>query len=1089
MTKALPSARSFPQSTASLAVTLAVAIALHLSASPILAEQTLVISGGHSLEVTAIALNHSSQLFATGSEDRTAILWQSDSGKQLCQFIGHEDAVCSVAFSRDSRILVTGSDDSTAMIWSCETGKRIHTLKQHSKKVLSVDISPTGSQVVTGSVDSTAIIWNALTGQIEQTLVHGTDVVEAVAFSPNCDLIATATDHGSITVWKSSSGELIDRFKFEATTKESNNGKKRLRFSDDGARLLVLNRFNELSVWRIADKKREIQIDSMKFDAVIVGGQLIGCGKVSADIRNLSTGSQISAASWKTKTPGTSGDDSPTFPASISSDGKLFFTVTGSHCKVWNVASGKTERTIPLMDLAPIHILTSNTAGDQLLATNSNGSVTVWDTKTAKLLSKFQAADGPIERLSFSPDGRLILVDPDTFTPGGITIWDSRTLQRRFDFDAGKMPGLNVRIDDGEFSADGSHIVGRFVNIGYVFKSDTGAKVQELYPKYSHLVASSNRGSSIVIADTKLTELDPNSGQRKILLENIGQRSSAKQICFSPIGDLVCVMGSDQTFVSSLAKKATAFEIPEIAGEWDEALFSPDGSRLVTSVTSFTFSAKGGHPLCELRETKSGRSVKTFDYLTASAFAPDSKMLVLIPAFYVSWSNMAYIADTETGEILFTLPGHTCRIRDAQYSNDGRKIWTASEDGTVGVWNATTGDLIARLASFGGSNDWVCMTADGYFDGSPNAGQYLHSISNSSPAVGMYASEEFRRPDTIAERLKATSLAPTPPPNSPRTKPPVSQPIVEPITPPNVPPPTTPPLTTTPPIVPPLTPPRAAPPTTTPPRTTPPPTSLPPTTPPPNAIPNVADTNRDSFGIRLVVLTIGISKHEDEKLTLPYPHSDATEITEALKKQSGRAFTSVVTKSIINSEATISGIRNGLKWLQEQCRENDYAFVMFSGHGGQSGNGLYYMPYRREIQIGGMDGFAWRELAAELGISKLKAQQVMLFTDCCYSGAFASHTSLPFDSSDFLKRQGVMVFASSKPTEVSLQMSKLKHGAFSFSVLEALAGKADFDGDKKITLSEIVAFVTGRVKVLTDDRQHPFLPPGSFDPGLILVHL
>lgn len=317
MIKALPSARSFPQSTASLAVTLAVAITLHLSASPILAEQTLVISGGNSLEVTAIALNHSSQLFATGSEDRTAILWQSDSGKQLCQFIGHEDAVCSVAFSRDSRILVTGSDDSTAMIWSCETGKRIHTLKQHSKKVLSVDISPTGDQVVTGSEDSTAIIWNALSGQIEQTLVHGTDVVEAVAFSPNGDLIATATDHGSITIRKSSSGELVDRFKFEATTKESNNGKKRLRFSDDGARLLVLNRFNELSVWRIADKKRETQIDSMKFDAVIVGGQLIGCGKVSADIRNLSTGSQISAASWKTKTPGTSGDDSPFFPASV----------------------------------------------------------------------------------------------------------------------------------------------------------------------------------------------------------------------------------------------------------------------------------------------------------------------------------------------------------------------------------------------------------------------------------------------------------------------------------------------------------------------------------------------------------------------------------------------------------------------------------------------------------------------------------------------------------------------------------------------------------------------------------------------------
>ena len=152
-------------------------------------------------------------------------------------------------------------------------------------------------------------------------------------------------------------------------------------------------------------------------------------------------------------------------------------------------------------------------------------------------------------------------------------------------------------------------------------------------------------------------------------------------------------------------------------------------------------------------------------------------------------------------------------------------------------------------------------------------------------------------------------------------------------------------------------------------------------------------------------------------------------------------------------------------------------------------DGLYYVPYRQEVHVGGSQGFAWRELAAELGISKLKAQQVVLFTDCCYSGAFASHTSVPLEPFDMLKRKGVMVFASSKPTELSWQMPKLKHGAFSFSVLEALGGKADFDKDKRITLSEIVAFVTGRVKSLTDDKQHPFLPPGSFDPGLVLAHL
>ena len=578
--------------------------------------------------------------------------------------------------------------------------------------------------------------------------------------------------------------------------------------------------------------------------------------------------------------------------------------------------------------MASIQSMAFSPDGERLIVANSLGTATVWDTKTGKFNAQFQAAEGQIDRIQFNPDGRSILVDPSTFTPGGVSIWDSRTFQKRLSLVAGKIPGLNVEIGDAEYSVDGNHIIGRFVDIGYVFKSDTGEKVQELFPKFTQLVSPSKEGSNIVIADSQLTEMDPRTGMRKVMLADTGNKSKITQVCISSNKDLVCLIGRERSFVSSLTRDAIEYEIPEIDGEWNEAMFSPNGNRLVTSITSYTFGGKGGHPLCELRDTSNGRSVKKFDYFNLGAFAPDSKTLVLIPAFYVSWNNSAYVANAENGEILFTLEGHSSRIREAQFSIDGRTIWTSSDDGTIAAWNAKSGSMLLRLASFI-DKDWVSVTGDGYFDGSSNAIQYLRPIERDRSFANAVFSGRFRRPDIVANRLTLKS-EPSPPP-SPQVW-----------SPPNKPPTTIPPITT-------------------------PPQAIPPTAPPPNANPNIADTNRNNSGPRLVVLTIGVSEHEDEKLTLRYPHSDATEIAEALKKQGGRAFASVVTKSIINSEATVSGIRNGLKWLQEQCVENDCAFVLFSGHGGQSVDGLYYVPYRREVHVGGSQGFAWRELASYRG--------------------------------------------------------------------------------------------------------------------------
>ena len=97
-----------------------------------------------------------------------------------------------------SEQIVTGSYDRTAIVWDAETGDRLFTLSGHSQGINDVAYSPDGTLIATASVDRSAKLWDANTGELVATLLTSPDKITSVAFSRDGNILALGSETGAI---------------------------------------------------------------------------------------------------------------------------------------------------------------------------------------------------------------------------------------------------------------------------------------------------------------------------------------------------------------------------------------------------------------------------------------------------------------------------------------------------------------------------------------------------------------------------------------------------------------------------------------------------------------------------------------------------------------------------------------------------------------------------------------------------------------------------------------------------------------------------------------------------------------------------
>ena len=122
---------------------------------------------------------------------------------------GHDNVVRSVAYSPDGQRIVTAGEDRTAKIWDAQTGTELLTLTGHDNVVWSAGYSPDGQRIVTASWDRTAKVWDAQTGTELFTLTGHDSKVYSAVYSPDGQRIVTAGEDGIVQIYTTDMDELL----------------------------------------------------------------------------------------------------------------------------------------------------------------------------------------------------------------------------------------------------------------------------------------------------------------------------------------------------------------------------------------------------------------------------------------------------------------------------------------------------------------------------------------------------------------------------------------------------------------------------------------------------------------------------------------------------------------------------------------------------------------------------------------------------------------------------------------------------------------------------------------------------------------
>jgi uncharacterized caspase-like protein len=252
-------------------------------------------------------------------------------------------------------------------------------------------------------------------------------------------------------------------------------------------------------------------------------------------------------------------------------------------------------------------------------------------------------------------------------------------------------------------------------------------------------------------------------------------------------------------------------------------------------------------------------------------------------------------------------------------------------------------------------------------------------------------------------------------------------------------------------------------------------------------------------------LVVGISHFTDTGIPrLNYTTADATAFAAALKDPATGGFPAGNIRVLTDEQATTKNIKEQLNWIARHAGVNDLVVIYVATHGtprtvDTAGGANYLVTYDTEAYKGASfdedslyaTAYPMVELANAVA-TRMKALRTVVFLDTCYSGGVAGPASDKLANSGPSQAMlahmsmgtGRIVMSASQNNEESLESDKLKHGYFTYYLLQALK-----NGKGETPLSQVYATVAQQVSQSVSAQgahQHPVLNRSSADADFAL---
>src|SRR5262245_7074643 len=640
-------------------------------------------------------LYSSGQIRQTGRMNKIRI-WEVSSGRELVNLDagmkGHGEYNESLnigrpyifAFSSDKRQCAIASG-KTARLFDPVARRSLATISGHDDEVIALSFSADGKLLATTSSDFTVKIWDVsaatTAGRVElsRTLRGMAMPVESAAFSGDGRALAVSGAQ-AVRVWELNTGAALRTITMPARARDMDDmiEPPRSIFSAGGQLFAAQGAANEIKLWETRSG-RELRTFPLSQGKKFVGGSVSPDGKLIALAEGGKDSNQRSGVAKQS--------DGPTPPTQPNAS-------QATQPQIFNLPFPSTQTPPP------------DSTGDPKK-----------DRKAAEKAAKERMKEMKkqqsemLEQIARS--SKKDKKGQSQMQIGGVDYsqWQKIAEQAQKAGESG---------DLGKMMEMMSQVMGGIPGMGAMYQPAINVKLWDV---------------NTTGAPRSLPE------QPKSFLS---ARGSA--FAFNHDGSLLASSAKSRSIkITEVASGRELFTLtPERNLNVDSLAWSADGRMLAST----QFETKAGFNLNNFNDLESytglySFSIKLWDAATgrplqtmtghtanvyATAFSPDGRLLA-------SGGDDAVVKlwETVTGREVATLSGHSLGVNVVAFSTDGKLLVSGSDDGSTRLWDVQTGKTLATLVSLNGGADWLVVTPDGLFDGTPGAwGQILWRFSSTN---------------------------------------------------------------------------------------------------------------------------------------------------------------------------------------------------------------------------------------------------------------------------------------------------------------------------------------------------------------------